>query len=62
MLTVIIVMLAVLALSGLVVLYVAFPGRGEDVPGVPWVGDALGKAVDAMPTLDEEDSDRLIRR
>ena len=34
--------------------YVAFPHRGEDVPGVPWLGDAMGKAVDALPTLDEE--------
>jgi hypothetical protein len=44
-------MLVILALAGLVVLYVAYPHRGEEVPNAPWVGDALRKGVDALPTL-----------
>lgn len=51
-LSILLAMLAVMALAGLVVLYVAFPYRGEDVPHSPWVGDALRKGVDKLPTLD----------
>jgi hypothetical protein len=47
-------MLVILALAGLVVLYVAYPHRGEQVPNAPWVGDALRKGVEALPTLDNQ--------
>jgi hypothetical protein len=36
------------------VLYVAFPHRGEDVPHTPWVGEALRKGVNALPTIDNQ--------
>ncbi len=45
-------MLVILVLAGLVVLYVAFPHRGEDVPHVRWLGRLLRKGVDNAPTLD----------
>ena len=45
-------MLGVLVLAGLVVLYVAFPHRGEQLPAAPWLGDAMRKGVDVAPTLD----------
>jgi hypothetical protein len=45
-------MLGILVLAGIVVLYVAFPHRGEDVPAVPWLGDVMRKGVDVAPTLD----------
>jgi len=45
-------MLVILVLAGGVVLYVAFPHRGEDVPHVPWLGRLLRKGVDSAPTLD----------
>jgi hypothetical protein len=45
-------MLVILVLAGAVVLYVAFPHRGEDVPHVPWIGRAMRKGVDVAPTLD----------
>jgi hypothetical protein len=48
----VVAMLVILVIAGLVVLYVAFPHRGEDVPHVPWVGDLLRKGVDTAPTLD----------
>ena len=57
---IVLAMFFILLLAGAVVLYAAFPHRGEELPGVPWVGEALGKAVDAVPTLDEEYAD--IRR
>ena len=47
-------MLAILVVAGLVVLYVAFPHRGEDVPHTPWVGDAMRKGVNKLPTLDNQ--------
>ena len=48
----VVAMLVILVLAGLVVLYVAFPHRGEDVPHVRWVGRLLRKGVDNVPTLD----------
>ena len=54
MIPVLVAMLVILALAGLVVLYVAYPHRGEEVPNAPWVGDALRKGVDALPTLDNQ--------
>jgi hypothetical protein len=59
MLFITVVMLGIILLAGLVVVYVAFPHRGEDIPAVPWVGQALRKGVDAMPTLEEVHSDRV---
>ena len=50
--TLVIAMLVILVLAALVVLYVAFPHRGEDVPAAPWLGDALRKGVESAPTLD----------
>jgi hypothetical protein len=52
MLFLVIAMLVILVLAGLVVLYVAFPHRGEDVPYVGWLGRLLRKGVDTAPTLD----------
>ena len=54
----VVAMLVILVLAGLVVLYVAFPHRGEDVPHVPWVGRLLRKGVDNVPTLDNTDPAR----
>ncbi len=47
-------MLLILVLALLVAAYVAYPRRGEDLPAVPWVGDALSRGVDALPTLRDE--------
>ena len=54
MLSIVLAMLAILAIAGAVVLYVAYPHRGEDVPHTPWVGEAMRKGVDALPTLDNQ--------
>jgi len=55
----VVAMLVVLVLAGAVVLYVAFPHRGEDVPHAPWLGRLMRRGVESAPTLDntaEEES------
>jgi len=47
-------MLAIMAIAGVVVLYVTFPHRGEDMPRTPWVGDAMRRGVQMLPTLDNQ--------
>lgn len=59
MLFVLLAILLSLAVSGVVVLYVAYPHRGEQVPGVPWLGDAMAKAVEAAPVIEDEERDLL---
>ncbi|MFN8194753.1 MAG: hypothetical protein U0R80_10790 [Nocardioidaceae bacterium] len=46
-------MLTILIIAGAVVAYVAFPHRGQRMPVVPWLGDAMGKAVESLPTQAE---------
>lgn len=58
---ILIAMLVVLAVAGAVVAYVAFPHRGQEVPGAPWLGDAMGKARRVLPDLDEEEQELLHR-
>ncbi|MCW2833465.1 MAG: hypothetical protein JWN68_1418 [Nocardioides sp.] len=56
MLAIVLMMLLVLVLSVGVVVYVAYPHRGEDLPLVPQLGDAMRKGVDSLPTIgDHED-------
>jgi len=47
-------MLVIMLVAGVVVLYVAFPHRGEDVPQAAWVGDAMRRGVQMLPTLDNQ--------
>jgi hypothetical protein len=47
-------MLVIVLLAGMVFLYVAFPHRGEDVPHTPWLGAAMRKGVNKLPTLDNQ--------
>ncbi|MEZ5097670.1 MAG: hypothetical protein R2731_17200 [Nocardioides sp.] len=54
-------MILILALAGVVVAYVAFPHRGQQMPGVPWLGAAMHRAVDRLPTLDEDEQHPLHR-
>lgn len=57
MLYVVIAMLVSLVVAGLVVVYVAYPHRGERMPKASWLGDALGRAADAVPTIDESEAE-----
>jgi hypothetical protein len=52
MLLLLIAMLMILAVAGVVVAYVAYPHRGEELPGAPRLGEALRRGVESMPTLE----------
>lgn len=54
MLPILLGMLVILVLAGLVLVYVAFPHRGEDVPHAPWVGRLMRRGVKQLPTLDNQ--------
>ena len=54
MLSIVLTMLVILAIAGVIVVYVAFPHRGEEVPHAPWVGEALRTGVNSLPTLDNQ--------
>lgn len=56
MLIIVFVMLVILVLCGLIVTFVAFPHRGEEVPAAPWLGEAMARAADAVPTIAGEDA------
>jgi hypothetical protein len=51
---IVLAMLVIMVLAGVVVLYVAFPHRGEEMPHTPWVGDAMKRGVEKLPTLDNQ--------
>jgi hypothetical protein len=55
MIFILLAMLVILVVAGLVVVYVAYPHRGQEMPNAPWVGEALKKTVDAVPTFSTED-------
>jgi hypothetical protein len=54
MIPILVAMTGIVLLAVLVVVYVAYPHRGEDVPSVPWVGEAMRKGVRRLPTLDNQ--------
>lgn len=53
MIFIVIAMVLTLAVAGVVLAYVTWPHRGEDMPYVPAVGVSMRKAVASMPTLSE---------
>jgi hypothetical protein len=55
----IIAMLFCLVVAGLVVVYVAYPHRGAQMPHTPWLGEALAKAARRVQVIDEDEYDLL---
>jgi hypothetical protein len=51
---IVVVLLLALLLAAAVMLYVAYPYRGERTPVSPLLGEAMRRGVDALPTLDAE--------
>lgn len=45
------VMLLTVILAAGVITFAAYPHRGEQVPAAPWLGDAMARAVDAVPVI-----------
>lgn len=58
MLAIVLVMLGIVVLAAAVVVYVAYPHRGQDVPAAPWLGRLMRRGVTSLPTLEHEDADR----
>ena len=54
MVAVVVVMVLILLLAGAIAVYVAFPHRGEELPGAPWLGEAMERAADATPLIEVE--------
>jgi hypothetical protein len=61
-LVVLLAMLGIVLLAIVVVVYVAYPHRGHEVPSAPWIGQAMRRGVDRLPTLDNQDSRAADRR
>jgi hypothetical protein len=55
MVAILLAMVGIVLLAALVVVYVAYPHRGQDVPNAPWVGEAMRKGARLLPTLDHAD-------
>ena len=58
MLPVVIAMVVIVVLAVGIVVYVAYPHRGEELPRAPWLGGAMRRGVDLLPTLDERYADQ----
>ena len=56
MLAIILMMTFGVLLAGAVAAYVAYPHRGEELPVVPQLGDAMRRGVDSLPTLEDAES------
>ena len=59
--TIVVVLLLALVLSAAVMLYAAYPYRGEDTPLTPRLGEAMRRGVASLPTLDLEHQDHRVR-
>jgi len=51
---IVVVLLLALVLAAAVMLYVAYPYRGQQTPVTPLLGAAMRRGVDALPTVDPE--------
>ena len=59
MVVVVVTMVLILAVAALVTAYVAFPHRGERLPALPWLGQAMARAADAAPVIEERDDEEF---
>ena len=50
-------MVVIVLVAGVVTAYVAFPHRGEDLPGAPWLGRLMRKGARSLPTVEPEPGD-----
>jgi hypothetical protein len=54
---IVVAMVVIVVLAGVVVAYVAFPHRGEDLPGAPWLGRLMRKGARSLPTVEAAPTD-----
>ena len=53
---IVVVVLVALAFAATVIVYAAYPYRGEQTPLSPRVGEVMRRGVDSLPTLDPQAS------
>jgi hypothetical protein len=58
----VVVLLVALAIAASVLLYAAYPYRGEETPVSPRLGEAMRRGVLSLPTLDAEQHQILVDR
>jgi hypothetical protein len=58
----VVVLLVALAIAASVLLYAAYPYRGEETPVSPRLGEAMRRGVLSLPTLDAEQHQILADR
>ena len=51
---IVVVLVVALVLAAAVMVYAAYPYRGEDTPLIPLLGAAMRRGVDSLPTIDPE--------
>ncbi len=56
---IVVVLLLALVLAAAVMIYAAYPYRGEDTPLTPLLGRAMRRGVDSLPTLDPQERSEL---
>lgn len=60
--TIVVFLLLALVLAAAVMLYAAYPYRGEETPLTPRIGEAMRRGVESLPTLDREQQDLAAAR
>jgi hypothetical protein len=55
---IVVVLLLAIVLAAAVMVYAAYPYRGEQTPVTPRLGRAMRRGVKALPTLDHREQDR----
>ena len=54
MIMIVIAMVVIVLVAAVFIAYVAFPHRGEDLPGAPWLGRLMRRGARALPTVEPE--------
>ncbi len=54
---IVVVLLLALVLAAVVMVYAAYPYRGEQTPLTPRLGQAMRRGVRSLPTLDHREQD-----
>ena len=55
---IVVVLLLAIVLAAVVMVYAAYPYRGEQTPVSPRLGEAMRRGVRSLPTLDGDEQDR----
>jgi hypothetical protein len=51
---IVVVLLLALGLAAVIMLYVAYPYRGQETPLTPLLGQAMRRGVESLPTIDPD--------